>query len=334
MNIIVNGRFLSRRVTGVERYVREMLYCMGERLPIIQAKKWTRLTSSPIWEQFYLPTEVRSDEILWSPANTGPIFIKNQILTLHDISPLEHPEWFSSSFTLWYRLIIPQLVKIVRHIIVPSVYVRSKIIKRFSLPNSKVSCIPGGVDLCKFHPEANRIRNLPANYILFVGSVQPRKNLHRLLEAWKQITPNHPALFLLIAGGTNNNFRTPTFDGRLERVHFLGYAPDEDLPGLYAGASLFVLPSLEEGFGLPILEAMACGTPVIASRAGALPEVLGDAGVLFDPKQPSSLAETLKICLREQNLRQSMVEKGLARAESFTWEKTVEQFWKVVESCQ
>ena len=332
MNVAVNTRFLSRRVTGVERYAREMLPHLGDRLHHIPAGRWARGAGGHFWEPFILPRQILPDEILWSPANTGPIGVKNQILTLHDLSALEHPEWFSAAFSLWYRLFIPLLIRRVKRVVVSSVYMQKKIISRFGLLPQKVIPIPGGVSE-RFHPQQTHLP-MPGRYLLFVGSVQPRKNLTGLLKAWEQLSVHNPGLFLIIAGAKDNHFQRPKFSATLERVIFLGYVPEIDLPGLYAGAMAFILPSFDEGFGLPILEAMACSTPVIAANTGALPETVGDAGLLFDPQDPFALAQTLETCLENPSLRQSLIEKGTQRAASFSWKHSAESLWEVFQDCQ
>jgi len=333
MNVAINTRFLSRRVTGVERYARELLPHLGGRLHQIPAGRWARGVGGHFWEQCLLPRQIKPDEMLWSPANTGPLGVENQILTLHDLSALEHPEWFSAAFSLWYRLFIPVLIRRVRRVVVSSVYMQKKLIARFGLPPQKVIPIPGGVSE-RFHPQHARLPGLPACYLLFVGTVQPRKNLAGLLQAWEQLSAHNPGLYLVIAGEKDNHFQRQEFSAALERVMFLGYVPEVDLPALYAGALAFVLPSFEEGFGLPILEAMACGTPVIAANTGALPETVGDAGLLFDPQDLLGLIQTVETCLEDPSLRQTLIEKGTQRAASFSWLRSAESLWKVFQDCQ
>jgi glycosyltransferase involved in cell wall biosynthesis len=281
-----------------------------------------------------LPGQIKTDELLWSPANTGPLGVKNQVLTLHDLSPIEHPEWYARSFGMGYRFFVPLLVRRVRHVVVSSEYMRLKVMRKFSLPSENVTVVPGGVDQNRFRSGVTPPGGLPAHYILFVGSVQPRKNLGSLLQAWKTIQSQYPDLWLLMAGTTDDIFRKQGFTATIERVRWLGYVPEADLAGLYGGADVFVFPSYEEGFGLPLLEAMACGTPIIAAGAGALPEVAGDAVLWFDPSKPSELAETLAKCLGDAVLQHALAEKGQVRAESFTWERSTEKLWEVLQQCQ
>jgi glycosyltransferase involved in cell wall biosynthesis len=333
MKVVVNGRFLSRRVTGVERYGREILRCLPGRMQVVRPERKNQGVSGHAWEQFFLPGHVKPGEILWSPANTGPLVVANQVLTLHDLSALEHPEWFTPAFAMWYRLFMPMLVRRVRRLVVPSEYVRKKILSRFSLPPDRVNIAPGGVDLNCFHPNHPVPDRVPARYIFFVGSLQPRKNLGVLLQAWGQIVHRFPDIWLVVAGAQSRNFNQVSLSTDVERVGFLGYVPDADLAGLYAGALVFLLPSLDEGFGLPVLEAMACGTPVIAARAGALPEVVGDAGLLFDPVHPAELADILERLLSDINIRRRLAEKGLAHVKNFSWQSSAEKMWEILHTC-
>lgn len=323
--VIVNGRFLARRVTGVERYGREILRYIGNssRVESTRRQGWT----GHAWEQFLLPVKLSQHSILWSPANTGPLLVQDQALTIHDLSPLEHPEWFQTSFAAWYRLFLPILARRVQKIFAPSEYVRQKVIRRFGIKNVYVT--PNGVDRTIFHPAAKQtLFDVPKRYVLFVGTLEPRKNLDLLLHTWDAIKNDFKQTWLVIVGVSGNVFRTINYPHQMERVHFLGYVDDETLAGLYANATLFVLPSQDEGFGLPVLEAMASGTPVVVSDGGALPEVVGEAGVVFCVSKSDSLTNTLKECLSNARLRSLLQEKGLARAREFSWQTTAESVWK------
>jgi len=258
-DIVVNGRFLSRRVTGVERYGREILSLIGDRCRVVRSGNTFNGIKGHAWEQFILPGRLNPESILWSPANTGPLTVRNQVLTIHDLSPLEHPEWFRKSFAAWYWLFLPILAKRVRIIFTPSEYVRQKVMTRFKIENVVVT--PNGVDRSVFNPDAKQNKyDLPECYVLFVGSLEPRKNLNVLLQAWDEIKNDFKETWLIIAGTSGHVFQPVKFSGDAQRVRFLGYVEEEKLPGLYAGATLFILPSFNEGFGLPALEAMACGT--------------------------------------------------------------------------
>ena len=323
--VVVNGRFLTRRITGVERYGREILRCLGNgpRVASTRRQGW----KGHVWEQFILPQKLHPNSILWSPANTGPLGVRRQALTIHDLSPLEHPEWFRGSFATWYHLFLPILIRRVRNVFTPSEYVKQKVIRTFGIGN--VTVTPNGVNRSFFHPNARQATfDLPERYVLFVGTLEPRKNLNLLLQTWNEIKDDFKEAWLIIAGVRGSVFKPLNVSQSVERVRFLGYVEDEVLAGLYADATMFVLPSQDEGFGLPILEAMASGTPVIVSDRGALPELVGDAGLIFCLSNPVGLNNALEECLSDSKLRLALSEKGLARAERFSWQATADLIWK------
>jgi len=324
--IVVNGRFLSRRITGVERYGGEILSHIGNRCRIEKTRRNGMI--GHMWEQFILPLKLSSSSILWSPANAGPWMVSRQALTIHDLSPLEHPEWFQKNFAAWYRLFLPLLARRVQVIFAPSEYVKQKVMKCFGL--KKVVVARNGVNTLFFHPGATQCTyELPERYILFVGSLQPRKNLLVLIQTWNEIKNSYPELWLVIAGdpaSVYNKIDIPSSD----RIQMLGYVPEDALPGLYAKATLFVFPSLDEGFGLPVLEAMACGTPVITSDGGALPEVVGQAGLIFKLSDSSAISNAIRECLENHNLYSCMVDDGMEHVKKFSWQDSAELIWKTL----
>lgn len=323
--VVVNGRFLARRLTGVERYGHEILRHIGMNchLEATPGQGWR----GHVWEQYFLPGRLSGNSILWSPANTGPLVVRKQALTIHDLSPLEHPEWFRGSFAAWYRLFLPILVHRVEKVFTPSEYVKQKIMNRFDITD--VTVTPNGVDHLLFHPCAKQSRfDMPQNYVLFVGTLEPRKNLEGLVDAWNEIKAQFKEMWLIIVGVRGSVFKAIHISRDRERIRLLGYVDDETLAGLYANATVFVLPSQDEGFGLPALEAMASGTPVIVSDGGALPEVVGDAGIKFCLADQNGLNLSLKECLSNPRLRAELREKGLERAKKFSWQTTAEIVWK------
>jgi len=324
--IVVNGRFLSRRVTGVEMHGREILRLFRDKHRVEKTRQ--NGVMGHAWEQFILPARMKSNSVLWSPANTSPLLVRNQAVTIHDLTPIEHPEWYRKSFAAWYRLFLPILARQARVIFTPSEYVKQRITKRFRVENVIVT--PNGVDTSRFHPDAKQSAyEFPEKYIFFVGSLQPRKNLIALLKTWRVIKNDFPELWLVVAGRAGNIFGDIKFDSD-ERVRFLGYVAEEDLPGLYAKASLFILPSLNEGFGLPAIEAMASGTPVIVSDGGALPEVVGDAARIFKLADSDGLATAIRECLCNDELRSSLIEKGLEHVQKYSWQTSAELIWKTL----
>jgi glycosyltransferase involved in cell wall biosynthesis len=228
---------------------------------------------------------------------------------------------------IWYRVLLPILAKRVRKVFTPSEHVKQKVMRRFGIENVVVT--PNGVDHAFFHPDASpKELDLPKCYILFVGSIEPRKNLDLLLRAWGEIKNDFKETELIIVGVSGNVFRSVHLLQEVERVRFLGYVEDEILAILYANANVFVLPSQDEGFGLPALEAMASGTPVIVSDGGALREIVNEAGLIFCLSNPVGLKSALTECLSNAELRLELKEKGLVRAQQFSWQRTAELVWK------
>jgi glycosyltransferase involved in cell wall biosynthesis len=287
-----------------------------------------------VWEQLWLPAAVNG-HLLWSPANTGPLAVRRQVVTIHDISPIEHPEWFTPRFAAWYQYLLPRLARQARRVITVSAFTRGRIIERMDIPEAKVIAIPHGVSP-EFQPlpvariEATRSAyGLTSPYLLAVGSLQPRKNLHRLLRVWRQLDVRAP-ISLVIVGSHGPGFRDIRLDAASGNLRLLAGVPDADLPALYAGALGFVQPSLYEGFGLPVLEAMACGAPVVMSGTSALPEVGGGVALSMDPYDERSMREAIQRLVEDDRWRERASEMGRARSSQFTWERTADLTWNVL----
>ena len=339
--LVVNTRALGRRLSGVERYTSELLRCLPGRLRSERPNRTGSGLAGHLWEQLVLPAQLKSDDLLWSPANTGPLGVANQVLTLHDTSVLENPHWYRPAFARWYGWLMPRLVRKVRQVLTVSEYSRERILKTFSLPAERVSVIPCGVNLKQFGPaqtqQINRLRaqyGLPLDYLLFLGTREPRKNLSRLLLAWDLIQGEFPRMPLVIAGGQIAHFAAEVPAVNRPGVLFTGYVPENQLQALYSGARLLLLPSLSEGFGLAALEAMACGTPVLAADAGALPEIIGSAGRLLDPLDVVAWAQEMRSLLKDPDCLKEYSRRGLARAQDFSWENSASQVWSVLEAAQ
>jgi glycosyltransferase involved in cell wall biosynthesis len=217
-----------------------------------------------------------------------------------------------------------------------SSFSRDRIAERLRIPQKKIVVAPGGVS-SHWQPADNsqiadaRKRHAGGRpYVLSVGSLEPRKNLRRLLAAWQHLGARKEGVTLLVAGTTGHVFRDAGLDPLPTDVRPIGFVSDDDLRALFSGAEAFVFPSLYEGFGLPVLEAMACGAPVICSRAGSLPEVAGDAALLVDPLNSDAIADGLQKVLANRDLRADLRERGLARAAQFSWDATAEQIWNVL----
>jgi len=338
--IALNARFYSHAPTGMQRYGIEMAKRFSTDLHVVKPPVPLRGPEGHLWEQLYLPAASRG-RLLWSPNNTGPVAVERQVCTIHDIIPLDRPEWFNARFSAWYRWLLPRLVRRVRHIIAVSEFTRQRLIDRLAVDPAKVTTVWNGVDQ-EFRPRsaeeiASAKRDLGIatdSYLLCVGSLEPRKNLPRLLDAWRTAMPELPSNVRLVVAGRKPASRVFA-ELRIEapeRVHFTGYVQQEQLPALYSGALAMVYPSLYEGFGLPPLEAMACGTAVVTSNTTSLPEVVGSAALFVDPESTASIAEAIRTIVTDAAVRESLRAKGLVRAETFSWERCVRETRAILEA--
>lgn len=325
--ISVNGRCFTRRITGVERYAHEISKRMNPNPRIIVPDKALGQVSGHLWEQFILPMQIQKNEILWSPANAGPWIISNQVITIHDASVFDHPEWFRPAFAAWTRLSWKILAKRARSIITVSNFSRERLKVNLKISDEKIHVIPNGVGKpfeAQTQNSINAVRGkyrLGKPYFLFVGTHEPRKNLRILFQAWTQAKiKDH---ILLIAGTKGIVFAEAVSpQAEADNIKWLGYIPDSELPALYAGASAVIVPSLYEGFGLTALEAMACGAPVIASNTTAFPETVGNAALTFDPRNSNELTEAIISMIENNTLANDLREQGFQRAAQFTWEES------------
>jgi len=324
--IVCNTRILNSPRTGVGRYTTELL----KRLPTVRTVRPPALLKTFLghaWEQAVLPLHSRGN-LLWSPAGTGPIGVGNQVITVHDIAPLEYPEGYSPAFRHWYEFLWRRLLPRVRAIITVSEFNKRRLVERLHLSPETIYVTHLGVDHSYFYPrtrdDADAVRRkhaLPQKFVLFVGSLSARKNIRRLIEAWR--TCRHADAHLVLAGGVG---AIGLAGGELPdlppRRIVIGRIDDADLPALFSAATLFVYPSVYEGFGLPPLEAMACGTPCLVSNLTSIPEVAGPAARQVDAYDVAELTRALDELLSDADLLQRMRDAGLNHVKRFTWDST------------
>jgi glycosyltransferase involved in cell wall biosynthesis len=329
----VNGRYLVQRLTGVQRYAREIV-SRWEPVPVLKPTVGGKGATGHLWEQLRLPTLARG--LLWSPGTTGPLAVRQQIVTIHDTAFVDQAQCFTRSFAAWYQWLVPRLARRVRRIITVSQFSKSRIVEYCRVPESKVEVIYSGVGP-QFRPqppdvihEAREALHLPPRYALCVCSLEPRKNLRRLLQSWSAMKERPEDLHLVLAGAKGNIYGDVGLSEPPPNVHLVGYVTDGHLPALYAGAEFFAFPSLYEGFGLPVLEAMACGTPVLCSNTTSLPEAAGNAALLVDPHQLDSISAGMQRLASDEALRNQLRELGLAHARTFNWDETARQTWNVL----
>jgi glycosyltransferase involved in cell wall biosynthesis len=262
------------------------------------------------------------------------------VVTIYDVIPLLFPHTFSLRHRLVVRAALARVCKQADMVIVLSQATKEDLLQHCRLPEDRVVVIPAACD-ARFNPTIDHVRlsrvrlkyGLPPLYILFLGTLNPRKNVTTLLQAFAQFHHMQqradPPVHLVIAGASA--WQTPGMYRTLQRldlesvVHFPGFLDEEDLPDLYRGALLFVFPSLYEGFGLPVLEAMGCGVPVITSNVASLPEVAGDAAVLVDPYDVAGMAAALSEVVHNETLRRTLQGKGIAQAQKFSWDTAAKQ---------
>jgi glycosyltransferase involved in cell wall biosynthesis len=245
-------------------------------------------------------------ELIYSPANLAPVASRRNVVVIHDVAALRHPEWYSRPYVAWQRAVLPSIARRARLVITVSEFSRREIQEVLGV-DARV--IPNGVDE-RFTPGPKK------DYALVVGTKIARKNLAALSE-----TATALGMELVAAGSARKYMK-----GEKTNIRELGYVPDDELPALYAGARVLLMPSLYEGFGLPCLEAMASGTPVVAANRGALPETCGDAALVVEPEDFAQAAVAAMTTERER-----LTQAGLARAARFTWERTARETDQAIE---
>jgi len=289
-----------------------------------------------MWEQIAQPVVLRQKrmDLAHGLAFVAPLLSPcPTVITVFDLSFLRFPDAFRRANRTYLRIFTPLSARRARRVIAISEHTKRDVVRFLSIPADRVDVIHCGVDAA-FHPRPGeevqafrQRRGLPERFILFVGTLEPRKNVQRLVEAYAQIRDLGAGLVLVGGKGWlyEDIFASVERLGLSDAVLFAGYVPAEELPLWYSAADLFVFPSLYEGFGLPPLEAMACGTPVISSNAASLPEVIGEAGLMVAPQDVEGLAAAMRRVLTDRDLRAQLREQGLQQARRFSWEKTARQ---------
>lgn len=306
--IALNARAAARpELGGVERWARELRDRLGAR--VLAPPEALSHRAGHAWEQALLPALARRADVLVNPANLAPLAFARNVVVVHDAAVLREPSWYSRSYVAWQRFVLPRVARRALRVVTVSAFSQRELADLLGVESVVV---PGGVDHERFRPGARR-EDRP--YVLTVGSQTARKNLSALAQTARALAAR--GVELVAVGGGRPQFAR---EAGLP-VRMLGHVSDAELPGLYAGALAFVLPSLYEGFGLPCLEAMACGTPVVAADRGALPETCGDAALLVDPLDQDAIADAVLAALGDEGLR----ERGLRRAAQFSWERTVRE---------
>lgn len=359
-SLLVNLSILLNQPTGISVYIQNLM-------PFIRCLDPVLFTAQPIsdfncqnipddlspdfgnkghfkrlcWLQQQLPSYYKQfrrqlgQSLIFSPLPEAPIFRGCRFVVMaHDTIPLRFPKEFSPYLVSYFRCYVGQVLAQAEHVICNSISTADDVQKFYGLPARKITPIALAYDQQNFRLD-NQSNQTSGNYFLYVGRQNTYKNLHRLIAAFRQVCTANNEVELWLVGPPDPRY-TPALMmqsaslGIKNRVRFLDYVAYERLPLLLRGAIALTLPSLWEGFGLPVLEAMACGTPVITSNLSSLPEVAGDAAILIDPYSIDDIANAMKTVASNSQLRRQLSEAGLAQAQKFSWKKTGEQTATVI----
>jgi glycosyltransferase involved in cell wall biosynthesis len=348
-SIVVNGRYRVHRITGVQRYAHEIVSRLGGeqgvREPDARIDLWAPVNArgplGHLWEQTVLPVACRG-RLLWSPSGNGPAFYSRQVVTFHDLFPIEHPEWYGAAYGVWYRFLMTKLANQAIHLIAVSEYTKSRLVNLLGCDPTQITVIPNGLTTgCERVGQtridaASAALKLPTNrYVLSLSSLEKRKNLRTTLEAWARVHNSLPDdIWLVLAGPVADEavYGRQSLPIGLPRVLYTGYVPEEHLAGLYSGASLFLFPSLAEGFGLPLLEAMACGLRTITANTTSLPEVGGDVVTYIDPLNVAALGDAIRQEFAAGAAPNRPFLPAIERARRFSWDRAASETRAVLEA--
>lgn len=355
--VFLNGRYLGQSVTGVQRGAKETIRALdlligaGEYPPPLW--KFTLLTPpgpwerpvlggidvrtvghlrGQLWEQLELPVHARGG-LLLNFANTAPLAVRHQCVTIHDASVFAFPSAYSRTFRTWYQILLPRLGGRVARVLTVSEFSRNELSRWARIPRQRISVVHcAGEHILSVAPDAGVFRQHGIGsrpYVLAVGSSSPHKNLQGIVQALEYVGCDD--FDVVVAGGRNLRVFGMERVSTHRRIRTIGYVTDGQLRALYERAACLVFPSLYEGFGLPPLEAMACGCPVITSNTTSLPEVCGDGALYCDPRNPRDIAGRISAVLTQPELAAELRSRALARSRLFSWEATARAVMKVVQ---
>ncbi len=348
--VALDGRDVLRKRTGVVNHTLELARQLTAAHPsdvLVYADRpaiadeptpadvpLRRLGAPPVlWKHVALPLALAQEriDVFHSPTGTLPFWAPcRQVVTIHDLFAVIGPTWFTRQMAWQLRTTQRRAAHAATVVIAVSEATRRDLVERYAVPAERIRVVYNGVDHARFRPaevDAEAVARrfgVRHPFVLCVGSLMPWRNAPRLLRAAARL--NYGLLFVgRDIWGTDPTARLAAEHG-WDWARFTGYVDDADLPDLYTAASVFAYPSLYEGFGMPPVEAMACGTPVVASTAGALPEVLGDAALLVDPYDESALAAALQVAASDSG---TLRKRGIERAARYTWAKAAAETWQV-----
>ncbi|MBH2796494.1 glycosyltransferase family 4 protein [Serratia marcescens] len=350
--IYVNARFLTQEVTGVQRFAEMISLSLNNKINnitflcpsgVLRESVGKKLNVKLIgncqghfWEQVELPLFLKKNgsPLLINLGSTGPIFYRNKIVTHHDITYLKYPRSYSVAFLIFYKIVIPFILRTSRHLITVSQFSREEIVNAYNYPKENISVVYNATDE-SFRPASTTETPNDDRYLLSVSSRNFHKNHHGMIGAFKralQISPENKNIKIKIIGKTARSFSKQGYalECNSDNIEFLGRVNDEELINLYQNATAFIFPSFYEGFGIPPLEAQSCGCPVISSNAASMPEVLAESVLYFDPHSLEDMSEKINRIMMDENLRGSLSQKGLKNTRRFSWEKSAEELIKII----
>ncbi len=335
MTFYFNGSYLHLPQTGIATYCRNMLKQWQQCIPDLvaylpQGYAWdhpyqpvpvhshaTRL----LWNQTHWPRKIKKGDLVFHPVPEGGWGLYPQVVMAHDVIPLRYPHVYGQKLA-YFRYWVPLSLRSARQIICNSHQTQRDLTEFYNLAPERITVIPLAYDRERFFAQAEVAPPVP--YLLYVGSHEPHKNLMTLIQAFGQIQTQWQGE-LWIAGRADPRYTPELQRAGKGRIRWLDYIPPEALPQLYRRATAFIFPSLFEGFGLPILEAMACGTPVICAHSSSLPEVGGQAVAYFDPQSPTDLVRVITQLLSDPIWRDQLARQGIQQAQGFSWEATAQK---------
>lgn len=358
-DIAVNARFLLRPPSGVDRVAIALVTALAarpdiDRLTLLHPvcdnlhRGWIDVLPEPLrakiklqplgrfqghlWEQIDLARALPR-QLLLSLCSTGPVLRRHQAVMIHDAQVWDVPQSYSRTFRLAYRILLPLIARRVRYLLTVSNFSAARLIELGVARPGRPQVVPNGADhILNLAPNPlalSRYGLAPGSYILAIGSLAPHKNLALLVRAASERRRGAPEL--IVAGGINSKVFADTGLQLPEGIRFIGRVDDAELRALYNGALALAFPSVTEGFGLPPLEAMLCGCPVVATTGGAVPDVCGEAALFVDPTDQHGWTAALERVAEDEALRHSLIAKGKQRAQSMTWAKSAEILKSIID---
>lgn len=355
--IYINARFLTQTITGVQRYALELVkeidamieqgeidssqyeFCLLSPSNIVTQPDFKHVRHKVVgklkghlWEQLELPFHAKNG-LLINLCNTGPAFNKNQIVTIHDAAVFNYPNAFSFAFRSWYKFLMVRLGKTSKKIITVSHFSKGELMQHCKIAEHKLAVTHLGIDHIHRKKAAEGTKEkygIKSPYILAVSTMNPYKNFNLIFDVLPEIEAHH--LNVVIVGSKNSKVFGEQAWAESDAVNWVGYVTDEELKALYEDAAGFIFPSLYEGFGLPPLEAMATGCPVIVSSRASIPEVCGDAVLYFDPNSPKEAASRLIEITSDPDLSQQLSYKGKHHSGLFSWNKCAKDTVNIIMS--